>query len=422
MLPAAKKYLAQYAEPLIRETAAQLNGCFDVNKTHYSHALVIPAYNESTAFIRRLVQQNFHDCKKILVIIVINQPCNRHKTITRLNQRLWDYINTLAPTDTYENSIYKLTRLTAAQCDFLCVNQCNPGTPEKQGVGYARKFGCDIAIELIAKGCILPSWLHCTDADASLPNNYFNAPPANNQYSALNYAFSHRFFETTKSESQKKTESANQLYEKSILYYRNGLAYAGSHYAFTTLGSAMAIQPNYYCLVRGFPKRAGGEDFYLLNKLTKLAPVYAMAQTIHLKPRASLRVPFGTGPAVYALLKNSIHLDFNPQVFVHLKEWLDFLSELHNRILTTPENPLITLNTTTQYALNSIKIQVLFEHIKKQSKSGIQTERMAHDWFDGFKTLKFIHALTRQKYPKMELLQLQKIALFNTLFDSQPTE
>lgn len=416
MLPAAKKYLAHYAEPLILETDAQFNACFEDNKKHYSHALVIPAYNESTAFIRRLIQQDFHDCKKILVIIVINQPSNRHKSTTRLNQRLWHYCNTLAPSDTCENGIYKLTKLPAAQCDFLCINQCDPGTPEKQGVGYARKLGCDIAIKLIAKGSITPNWLHCTDADASLPNNYFDTPPLSNYYSALNYTFSHHFPKTENSEHQKKTESANRLYEKSILYYRNGLAYAGSHYAFTTLGSAIAIQPNYYCLVRGFPKRAGGEDFYLLNKLTKLAPIYAMLQTIQLKPRASLRVPFGTGPAVCALLKNSSHLDFNPEVFTHLKEWLDFAPELHNRIFNELENPLITLNKDIQYALDSIKIQALIDHIRKQSKTGLQTERMVHDWFDGFKTLKFIHALTRQHYPKMAIAQLQEIALFNKLF------
>ena len=141
-----------------------------------------------------------------------------------------------------------------------------------------------------------------------------------------------------------------------------------------------------------------------------------MLQTIQLKPRASLRVPFGTGPAVCALLKNSSHLDFNPEVFTHLKEWLDFVPELHNRIFNELENPLITLNKDIQYALDSIKIQALIDHIRKQSKTGLQTERMVHDWFDGFKTLKFIHALTRQHYPKMAIAQLQEIALFNKLF------
>ena len=415
MLPAAKKYLDQYAEPLIHQTAAQRSECFAGAPTVYTHALVIPSYNESTAFVRRLTTQIFDSCKKLLVIVVINQPKERYRSSTRLNQRLWDFCHSSLQGASHKKGIYSLTTHSSKQCDFLCVDQFSEGISSKQGVGFARKLGCDIAIDLMAKGHLSENWLHCTDADATLPNDYFSTPPINQHYSALNYGFTHNFATAQKSLYQKATEAASLLYESSIRYYCAGLAYAGSPYAFTTLGSAIAIQPNYYCLVRGFPKRAGGEDFYLLNKLAKLAPISTMPQTIQLKPRASLRVPFGTGPAVCALLKNNKLADFNPSVFKHLKEWLAFSPNLHSHITNARSSPLASLSHATQQALGDIKVQTLLEHIGKQSKNSAQTERMIMDWFDGFKTLKFIHALTHNNYPKMGLAELQKDKFFNAL-------
>ncbi|BCD96758.1 hypothetical protein [Marinagarivorans cellulosilyticus] len=418
MLPAAKKYLDQYAEPLIHQTAAQRSECFAGAPTAYTHVLVIPSYNESTAFVRRLTTQIFDSCKKLLVIVVINQPKERHRSSTRLNQRLWDFCHSSLQGASHKKGIYSLTTRSSKQCDFLCVDQFSEGISSKQGVGYARKLGCDIAVDLIAKGYLSENWLHCTDADATLPNDYFSAPSINKHYSALNYGFTHSFAKVHKSQHQKTTEAASLLYESSIRYYCKGLTYAGSPYAFTTLGSAIAIQPNYYCLVRGFPKRAGGEDFYLLNKLAKLAPIFTMPQTIQLKPRASLRVPFGTGPAVCALLKNNKLTDFNPWVFKHLKEWLEFSPKLHSHITDVSNSPLASLSHATQQALSDIKVQALLEHIGKQSKNSAQTERMIMDWFDGFKTLKFIHALTHNNYPKMGLAELQKNKSFNALFSN----
>ena len=64
--------------------------------------------------------------------------------------------------------------------------------------------------------------------------------------------------------------TATALYELRLHHYVLGLEYAGSPYAYHTLGSCLAVKADAYAQVRGFPKRAGAEDFYLLNKLAKL--------------------------------------------------------------------------------------------------------------------------------------------------------
>ncbi|WP_053981653.1 hypothetical protein [Marinagarivorans algicola] len=415
----AAKYSAQYAEPL----ASALSNAFQPSAQRYSHTLVIPAYNESTAFIRQLMQQHFTRCSRLLVCLVINQPANKHASITRLNQRLFDFFkcDKQGFICTPVNNTHQLAMSTHRHIDFLCINSCQPGVNPKQGVGYARKLGCDVALSLMQRNIIQTGWLHCTDADATLPSTYFETPRIDENISALTYAIDHQFLPKAQGFYQKQTQQANKLYEASILYYRDGLAASGSPYAFNTIGSAIAANPKHYSQVRGFPKRAAGEDFYLLNKLAKLAPVFELTHTITLKPRASQRVPFGTGPAVKQLLNNVAFLDYNPKVFECLKIALACLPGLYERLDSIGNNnhknssnhkdstallPQGALHSATEHALKSIGIEQLLTHLSKQAKSPAQALRMSHEWFDGFKTLKFIHALSYGPYPKLELEHL----------------
>lgn len=402
----AAKYSAQYAEPL----AGVFANAFNAEAPPYSHILIIPAYNESTAFVRQLIQQHFTRSSRILVCLVINQPANKYTRITRLNQRLFDFFtrDTQSFTCTSIDHVHQLAMSTKNTIDFLCINSCQPGVNPKQGVGYARKLGCDIALDLMQRNIVQTGWLHCTDADATLPSTYFETPSIDENISALTYAVNHQFLPKAQGFYQLQTQQANKLYEASLLYYRDGLATSGSPYAFNTIGSAIAANPKHYSQVRGFPRRAAGEDFYLLNKLAKLAPVLELKHTVTLKPRASQRVPFGTGPAVRQLLNNEAFLDYNPKVFECLKIAIACLPKLYERLNNIDNTPKVllppgALNSATEQALKSIGIEQLLTHLSKQAKSPTQALRMSHEWFDGFKTLKFIHALSHGPYPKLGL-------------------
>ena len=390
------KYLEHYAEPEAMpppELCEQLPNNID-------RVLIIPAYNENTGFIARLQHQLFDDVKSLLVIVVLNQPQGQHPSITRLNARVLTYLTEQL------TKIYTAGRHSLFGQDnvyFWCINACDPGIDPKQGVGYARKLGCDAALHLMAQGQLKDHWLHCTDADATLPNHYFAVPAPTPSISALNYAFKHAFVPAPRGYYQQQIHAANQLYEQSLLDYANGLQSAGSAYAFTTIGSTMAINPKHYAHARGFPKRAGGEDFYLLNKLAKLGAIEALPITILLKPRRSQRVPFGTSPAVNSIILQQGFMSYHPQTFEHLGEWLAFVPQLQAVLINQNYNAamaLATLSPNTRDALNTIGIQKLFVHLQKQAKTPAQTVKMTHDWFDGFQTLKFIHALSNGPLPK----------------------
>ena len=159
-------------------------------------------------------------------------------------------------------------------------------------------MGADLALSLIDQGQVQTPWIFNTDADAQLPNGYFSVPGdiaarvstsiGSTSMSAVVYPF---FHETE--------DQAAAAYDCFLRYQTLGLRWAGSPYAYGALGSCIAVSANHYAAVRGFPPRAAGEDFYLLNKLAKTGTIWcADTSPLQLGDRPSERVPFGTGPRV----------------------------------------------------------------------------------------------------------------------------
>jgi hypothetical protein len=188
--------------------------------------------------------------------------------------------------------------------------------------------------------------------------------------------------------------------------YVDGLHSAGSPYAFQTIGSAIAIAAKHYAEVRGFPKRSGGEDFYLLNKLAKTGAINNLqAPEIIIEARQSDRVPFGTGPAISKLLlEPNIHqatIFYHPQIYVALKTWLETMTMSQTLALNELPLPASTLE-----ALQSIGASKAIEAARKVSTSAQIYNKHLHTWFDAFKTLKFIHSLRDNSYPNTSLHEI----------------
>ena len=140
--------------------------------------------------------------------------------------------------------------------------------PSKTGVGLARKIAADVALKLISDGKIKTTWVHCTDADVILPTDYFIFTNKIQNCSAAIYPYFHK--QEHDDELRKKSML---LYELSLRHYVNGLLYAKSNYAHHTIGSTIAVDLEAYAKVRGFPARESGEDFYILNKLSKIGRI-----------------------------------------------------------------------------------------------------------------------------------------------------
>lgn len=431
---AVQQYLTRYAEPevaLLRECLEdarafdrkELDGKVLDNKElgaklllPCQFGLVIPCYNESSAFLSRFIAQ--FSLQSVCLVVVINQPDNIDNSVPQ--QALLDWIVQ------HTECVAEHEHLAFFRCNRLCllVVKRFKGSlriPAKQGVGLARKIGADMLAALSARGLVSCTFLGSTDADAWLPNDYFavlqrlsdlkaadtktanaKAVKKNNVVAGV-FGFKHDLpeEESPHDEHNMAILQATALYEQWLNYYVAGLRFAGSKYSFHTIGSCLAFHVEAYCQVRGFPTRAGGEDFYLLNKLAKLSKndgIASLPAQIILQARVSARVPFGTGPAVKKLLEDQATAQtfevYCPRVFQQLADLLAAFNRLWPQ-RNSPNAWLAQLPESTQHALTELGWQRVIGNILAQCRSADQLLHQINGWFDGFRTLRFIHLLER---------------------------
>ncbi len=367
----------------------------------FQHVLVIPAFDEAVDFLSWVFHQLRARRHKLLVILVINQPRSRP---SQQQQNFWQHLHQhhLCRWQ-LDNLHYLKGSETAETPDLLLVDRFSSPQnciDDDKGVGLARKIGADLAFAGIQAGMVQNPWIHTTDADAQLPADYFADHRFRGASSALAYPFAHV---ANPSDTDEHIFLATRRYERKLNDYVKGLASAGSPYAFHTIGSCIAVHARAYAQVRGFPTRAGGEDFYLLNKLNKIAPVVTPAgEPILLLARRSARAPFGTGPAVENLLAGETPRTYHPAVFSALKALLAQRATLWHLRDNYPEW-LSSLATEIQSACQALDMEHCFKHLAAHTQNQAQCQQQFDQWFDGFKTLKFIQHLQTHHYPKISI-------------------
>ncbi|MDN3652580.1 hypothetical protein QWY77_07350 [Thalassotalea ponticola] len=381
------KYLHSYAE---REVS--LLSSFDGTSIQpFEHVIVIPAFKESDDFVHRFFRSALAQ-QRTLMVVVVNQP--QSVSGSKPQRELFDSCSMLGE-EVFHNDSIRLIEVADTHSAILLVDRFSDPIANNQGVGLARKIGCDLAVEMIAKGLIKNRFIHSTDADATLPENYFvAATQASDSVVALGFDFKHQCDDVL-------VHRANSLYEQALRYYVKGLQQAGSRYAFFTIGSTLAFDCLAYCQCRGFPKRSAGEDFYLVNKLVKLGDYhFADEVVIQLQARKSDRVPFGTGPAVIKIIElmatgQDYHY-YHPKVFVELGLVLSAFTNLYSHRQQL-DNWYSQLSSTTAQTLRDIGLSDFV--LSQSSVTEVQFTKQLHNYFDAFKTLKFIHGLRCSAYP-----------------------
>ena len=375
----------------------------------WQNVLVIPAYRESPGLLQRLAALP-GGAGRSLVILVLNRPDSDPDPGANAALRLATHALPAGADAPGAHTFYPLnehTDLYLHDIDLLA-----GAIPKARGVGLARKTGCDIAFKWMSQGAIAGRWICSTDADARLPQDYFprlgGLTPA---AAAVVYPFWHAPGADT------TCDLATALYELRLHHYVLGLEYARSPYAFHTLGSCLAVTFPAYAQVRGFPRRAGAEDFYLLNKLAKVGPVVRLAGScIELESRESSRVPFGTGPAVAnigaAQNPADLALFYHPACFEALRGFLEAVPHLRQAPLSSLPDLLAagglerSLALSCRAVLASLGLGRAIDHCRRQGGSPELFLRHFHQWFDGFRTLKFIHGLRDGGRPLQSLSQL----------------
>lgn len=378
-----QRYLTRYAEP--RAQGLFLQATAALQEKQYERCVVVPMYDEPTSAVERIFQGVAGT--DTLAIVVVNAPED-------------------APRRAYTASLELVSSIArSAPIDVFTVDCVSTPLPAATAVGEARKIGSDIALYLHTAGLVKSPWLYQTDADAQLPADYFDTHLP--RKGAVVFGHTHH-------SPDPSVQRAADLYDLHMAYYVAGLSWAGSPFAYPTLGSTIAVHSDSYASVRGYPKRNAAEDFYLLNKVAKVHGVTHIPHlVIQLLARPSHRVPFGTGPALEKIVED-LHTDPSAQ-FYKSYHWSSFqlLHRALNLLANFADAPekfeadqvwASQANNPAQQLLLKLGFERASRHLFRQYKQAQQRHRSLREWFDAGKTLRFVHA-ARHYHPDQPLLR-----------------
>jgi hypothetical protein len=366
----------------------------------------VPACDEEPELVEGIAGACRAASGRILCIVVVNAAADQPAALRQRNRLL---LNQLAGSCSGVRTLSPATWIgDAGDFDLLVIDRSTfpHQLASGEGVGLARRIGCDLALALHADGKLASRWLFTTDADVELPLDYFErAQEREVQPAALSYPFWH----VGAGDAAAPVSPALALYELSLRHYVLGLRRGRPRFAFHTLGSAIAIEAGAYAAVRGVPRRLAGEDFYLLNKAARLGVVAALGGVpIRIRERSSMRVPFGTGPAT-ARIAAELSAGHEPR-FYHPRifELVGLLGEAMAAFVSGGLHAFDSAcetagadRTALAAALAKLSVRETLLDARRRTTSAAALARRLDDWLDGFRVLKLVHALRDSGLPSL---------------------
>ncbi|MGN7612155.1 glycosyltransferase [Magnetococcales bacterium HHB-1] len=279
------------------------------------------------------------------------------------------------------------------------------------GAGLARKRAMDQAVDRFNQSGHPEGVIVSFDADTTCAKNYLStieqAFQQKPKASGCSIHFEHPLDQVTTAHLR---EGIVQ-YELYLRHYVLGLKWAGSPYAFHTIGSAFAVRAKDYAKVGGMNRRQAGEDFYFLQKLMRRHFFVLGATAVYPAPRFSHRVPFGTGAALTKWHQEqwSYYPGYDPQVYHLLKIFLG----------STPQyDPQPHAEAFPVIITDFLKSRKGFEkiaQIRQQTASQATFLDRFHQWFNAFETMKFIHFASEYHTPRPPVIKAtQKLLSWST--------
>lgn len=392
------------------------NSCLGIEQV-----VVIPALAERDDILetlRRLSTNPPTELGRTLVICVINNRRegiaaasdieNNQQTIMLLRRLIEGDADSLRQMDGQSERQAREIIFSGLRLAWIDASSRGMEMPDQGGVGLARKIGLDMALSLFDYQSQTQKLLFNLDADTWVEPGYFSAVRylfENQKPHAAVVRYAHR------PEDDPALQAAICCYEIFLRYYVLGLEFAGSPYAFPSMGSAMICTPESYAAVRGMNRREAAEDFYFLDKIAKLGPVARIhTTTVHPSARPSRRVPFGTGQRMIRFLagKQDEYLLYDPAVFRILKRWLEMMGcgcrQKAKAIMVGAEN----IHPLLASFLELNRFEQVWQRIQKNHRESGALIKQFHVWFDGFRTMKLVRYLTDGDFPQGEMFSVLK--------------
>ena len=346
-------------------------------------AVVIPVFKDFMVFsaIESLKESYFHTKNskiKPALVVVINHPENTDPATAQKNKHLAQMLKKIStPFPVKIIEAYDLPQKYA-------------------GVGLARKIGMDAASAHFFKNKIENGIIVSLDADTVVSGNYFEAIinefNINEKLNGISIYYEHL------PAKNKKIDLAITLYELHLRYYVNMIRKIGFPFAFHTIGSAFAINYRAYIRQNGMPKKQGGEDFYLLNKIMIEGNYKDLTSTtVYPSARPTQKTPFGTGKTITSIIRSDSHIfyTYNPQAFYLLKQITTNINTLYKG---NCQDYLKHLPAETVNFLDAINFCDNINKIKSNTTNFNSFRKAFFTWFNGFKAVKFLNYLHSEKH------------------------
>lgn len=394
---------------------------YGVSRT-FKTIIVVPAIAEYENIKSLLSSLNANEPEyfsSTLILFVVNHIVNSNEDIKKENLETIKCLKAIIDQDKNDLPMKNIIEKSQLQIGYIDAASADFELNEKDGgVGLARKIGMDAALKIFNYDLPYKNILVCLDADCIVSENYIST--IRNFFNKNDFSAAYVNFEHMKPKEEENYKAIIN-YEIFLRYYVLGLHFANSPYAYHSIGSTMVCDTESYVNIQGMNKRKAAEDFYFMEKLSKIVEIKKIDGTkVYPSSRGSWRVPFGTGKRVSRFLEKvqNEYLLYSPSSYEVLKKWLAiFHSE---NILTGQEylKEAKNIDDSLSKFLISSKFEIDWENILKNTKSANQINKQKKIWFDGFKTLKLIHYLRDTTYPMInmfdaleQIFQLMKIEI-----------
>ena len=360
-----------------------------------SQVVVIPSLAEEESLfdtLQSLASNPASELDHTLVIVVVNNRAIEFhdNRIIENNQATLRKLDNMAG-----------IKGSALHIGYIDASSDGKELPPKTGVGLARKIGLDWGLSTLDQYANKTGLLLCLDADTLVEPNYLEAVRSFFEYDkawAGVVSYKHR--------NDGPDQTAIICYELFLRYYVLGLQYARSPYAFHSIGSTMVCTTDAYVAVSGMNRRQAAEDFYFLQELAKTGGVGHITDTcVFPSSRISSRVPFGTGVTMdrYADHPHDMYSLYDSQCFQILRNWLELISAKHHyegiRLLDKANAICPQLGEFLQ----KNRFQQVWDSLVQNSPDSKTLLMQFHRWFDAFKTMKFIHYMRDNGFPRQNM-------------------
>jgi len=282
------------------------------------------------------------------------------------------------------------------------VDAATPGQelPPREGVGLARKIGLDWGLRVLAQNGVTSGALVSLDADTAISGAYLCAARMHFQrgdaWAAL-YPVAHLMTE--------EQGGGIALYEIFLRAHALGLAFAGSPYAYLSVGSAMACSGEAYAAVGGMRQKQAGEDFYFLQALAKGGRIALLTgAAVHPSVRISTRVPFGTGRALWEAQEKgrNLGLVYAPEVFAILKRWFDVVMQPEETTGEELHAAGAAAHPELGVFLARQDFAQVYDRLAANARDRAALAAQFWRWFDAFRCLKAMHHLRDHGFPMVD--------------------